>query len=58
MEGVMPNMTIGATTEVLAGEGKIFTAGAIDTHVHYICPQLCYEVRSYFILSSHLCSHG
>jgi urease subunit alpha len=30
---------IGPGTEVIAGEGKIITAGGIDTHVHYICPQ-------------------
>ncbi|GKE67434.1 urease isoform X1, partial [Tanacetum coccineum] len=29
--------------EVIAGEGKIVTAGAIDCHVHIICPQLAYE---------------
>ncbi|KAG2177329.1 hypothetical protein INT43_007986 [Umbelopsis isabellina] len=46
MEGVTDNMIIGATTEVLAGEGQIFTAGAIDTHIHYICPQLCFEALS------------
>src|SRR5208282_2951014 len=33
------NMTIGAATEVLAGEGCILTAGGIDTHIHFICPQ-------------------
>src|ERR1700747_382982 len=33
------NIIIGPGTEVIAGEGKIVTAGAIDTHVHYICPQ-------------------
>jgi urease len=43
MSGVTPGMTIGVTTEVLAGEGKIVTAGAIDTHIHFICPQLCTE---------------
>ncbi|CAO3699577.1 unnamed protein product [Rhizopus stolonifer] len=43
MDGVTPNMVVGASTEALAGEGKIFTAGAIDSHVHYICPQICYE---------------
>ncbi|KAG0167374.1 hypothetical protein DFQ28_006303 [Apophysomyces sp. BC1034] len=43
MEGVTPGMVVGGATEALAGEGKIFTAGAIDTHVHFICPQLCYE---------------
>lgn len=32
-------MNIGAGTEIIAGEGQILTAGAIDTHVHYICPQ-------------------
>ncbi|MFO0747324.1 MAG: urease subunit alpha [Myxococcota bacterium] len=30
---------IGAATEVIAGEGLILTAGAIDTHIHFICPQ-------------------
>ena len=43
MENVTPGMIVGVTTEVLAGEGKILTAGAIDTHVHFICPQLCIE---------------
>jgi urease subunit alpha len=38
---VQPNVTIiiGPGTEVIAGEGNIITAGGIDTHVHYICPQ-------------------
>jgi urease subunit alpha len=38
---VQPNVTIiiGPGTEVIAGEGKIVTAGGIDTHVHFICPQ-------------------
>ncbi|MEQ4483754.1 urease subunit alpha [Cohnella silvisoli] len=39
MDGVDPNMVVGASTEVIAGEGKIVTAGGIDTHIHYICPQ-------------------
>ncbi|KAF9975695.1 hypothetical protein BGZ73_000546 [Actinomortierella ambigua] len=43
MEGVSPNMIVGATTEVMAGEHKIVVAGGIDTHVHYICPQLIDE---------------
>lgn len=30
---------IGAGTEVIAGEGKILTAGGIDAHIHFICPQ-------------------
>lgn len=38
-DGVTPGMTIGACTEVIAGEGRIVTAGAIDTHIHFICPQ-------------------
>ena len=33
------SMTIGAATEVIAGEGCIVTAGGIDTHIHFICPQ-------------------
>jgi urease subunit alpha len=32
-------MTIGASTEVIAAEGCIVTAGGIDTHIHFICPQ-------------------
>ena len=38
MEGVSPNMIIGASTEAVAGEGKILTAGGIDTHIHFISP--------------------
>jgi urease subunit alpha len=30
---------IGAATEIIAGEGMILTAGGIDTHIHFICPQ-------------------
>ncbi|MEY4483919.1 MAG: urease subunit alpha, partial [Verrucomicrobiota bacterium] len=33
------DMIIGAATEVIAGEGCIITAGGIDTHIHFICPQ-------------------
>src|SRR5438128_10418944 len=38
---IQPNVTIviGPGTEVIAGEGKIVTAGGIDVHVHFICPQ-------------------
>lgn len=36
-------MVVGVGTEVIAAEGKIITAGAIDTHVHFICPQLVQE---------------
>ena len=38
---VQPNVGIivGPGTEIIAGEGKIVTAGGIDTHVHFICPQ-------------------
>ncbi|WP_257350383.1 urease subunit alpha [Pseudalkalibacillus decolorationis] len=38
MDGVDPNMVIGVGTEVYAGEGLIATAGAIDTHIHFISP--------------------
>jgi urease subunit alpha len=40
MNGVTSGMVIGAGTEVIAGEGKIVTAGGVDAHVHFICPQL------------------
>ncbi len=38
---IQPNVTIeiGAGTEIIAGEGMIITAGGIDTHIHFICPQ-------------------
>ncbi|HPI61769.1 urease subunit alpha [Zoogloea sp.] len=38
---IQPGVTIaiGAATEVIAGEGMIVTAGGIDTHIHFICPQ-------------------
>ena len=43
MAGVTPGMIIGVTTEVIAGEGLILTAGGIDSHIHFICPQQAYE---------------
>ena len=39
MTGVSPSLVIGSSTEVIAGEKLIITAGAIDAHVHFICPQ-------------------
>lgn len=39
MNGVTPGMIVGSCTDVIAGEGKIVTAGGIDTHIHFICPQ-------------------
>ena len=38
--GVHPQLVIGPGTEVIAGENCILTAGGIDTHIHFICPQL------------------
>src|ERR1700693_6006298 len=38
--GVDPRLVIGPGTEVIAGENLILTAGGIDSHVHFICPQL------------------
>ena len=43
MSGVHPNLAVGPSTEVIAGNGRILTAGAIDCHVHLICPQLMEE---------------
>lgn len=42
-DGVDHDMIIGSHTEVIAGEGLIVTAGGLDTHVHYICPQIVEE---------------
>ena len=44
--GVTPGMIVGASTEVIAGEGRIITAGGIDSHIHFICPQLIDEALS------------
>src|SRR3954453_19802271 len=46
MDGVHPELVIGPGTEVIAGNGRILTAGAIDTHVHFICPQIVTEALS------------
>ncbi len=45
---IQPGVTIaiGAATEVIAGEGLILTAGGIDTHIHFICPQQIEESLS------------
>jgi len=42
---IQPGVTIpvGAGTEAIAGEGMIVTAGGIDSHIHFICPQLIEE---------------
>ena len=43
MDGVHPDLVIGPGTEVIAGNGRILTAGAVDTHVHLVCPQAVAE---------------
>src|ERR1043166_4064381 len=43
MAGVTKGMIVGVTTEVIAGEGLILTAGGLDTHIHFICPQQAFE---------------
>jgi urease subunit alpha len=39
MAGVHPQLVVGVSTEVIAGEGLLVTPGGIDAHVHFICPQ-------------------
>jgi len=46
MEGVDPELIVGAGTEVIAGENMIVTAGGIDSHIHFIAPQQIYEAMS------------
>ena len=41
--GVTPGLEIGPGTEIIAGEGKILTAGGIDAHIHFISPQQAWE---------------
>lgn len=43
MDGVHPALVIGPGTEIVAGEHLIATPGAIDAHVHLICPQQAFE---------------
>jgi len=43
MDGVTPGMEIGASTEIVAGEGHILTPGGIDAHIHFISPQQIHE---------------
>src|ERR1700733_10172118 len=40
------SIPIGAATEIIAGEGMILTAGGIDTHIHFICPQQIEEAQT------------
>lgn len=44
--GVDRELVVGAATEVISAEGKIVTAGAIDSHIHFISPQQVYEALS------------
>jgi urease subunit alpha len=43
MDGVHPDLVIGPETEIIAGNGRILTAGGIDAHVHFISPRLADE---------------
>ena len=43
MDGVHPDLVIGPSTEIVAGNGRILTAGGVDCHVHFICPQIVPE---------------
>ena len=46
MSGIHTGLVIGPSTEIIAGNGRIVTAGAIDCHVHLICPQIMAEALS------------
>ena len=46
MPNVTPGMEIGAGTEAISAEGCIVTAGGVETHIHYICPQQYWEALS------------
>jgi urease subunit alpha len=46
MDGVDPDLVVGAATEVIAGENLIVTAGGIDSHIHFISPQQINEAIS------------
>ncbi|MCX4965611.1 urease subunit alpha [Streptomyces sp. NBC_00654] len=42
-DGVHPDLVIGPGTDVVSGEGRILTAGAVDTHVHFLMPETLHE---------------
>jgi len=42
-DGVTPGLELGASTEIIAGEHRILTAGGIDSHIHFISPQQAWE---------------
>lgn len=42
-DGVHPDLVIGPGTDVISGEGRIITAGAVDTHVHFLMPETLHE---------------
>jgi len=46
MDGVDPDLVVGAATEVIAGENLIVTAGGVDSHIHFISPQQVYSAIS------------
>src|SRR5215813_5894459 len=46
MAGVDPQLVVGASTEVIAGENLIVTPGGVDSHIHVISPQQVYEAIS------------
>jgi len=46
MPNVSPGMACGAGTEAISAEGCIVTAGGVETHIHFICPQQCWEALS------------
>src|SRR5271166_929866 len=46
MEGVEPELVVGAASEVIAGENLIITAGGVDSHIHFISPQQVYAAIS------------
>ncbi|GAC1690026.1 MAG: urease subunit alpha [Ktedonobacteraceae bacterium] len=46
MDGVDPDLVVGASTEVIAGENLLVTAGGVDSHIHFIAPQQVYEAIS------------
>jgi urease subunit alpha len=51
MDGVTPGMVVGVTTEAIAAEGMIVTAGGIDSHIHFISPQQADEALASGITS-------
>ena len=51
LKSIADRIVVSPSTEVVAGEGHIVTAGSIDSHIHFICPQQIESLEYMLLLS-------